>query len=134
MVEKETTENLFEKGAIYLLRIHNYISLLRVINVVKLAIYLMYSSFPKMEMHSVELYRIKRKKIPVAKCYPQWKLNPGPLTSRPCMLLSELIPHLVLIESCSIDSKNFCLSPRINLLLDFLFSCNSVESTECISI
>ena len=39
-------------------------------------------------------YRIMRKqKNPAAKCYPQWELNPGPLTFMPCMLLSELIPY-----------------------------------------
>ena len=36
----------------------------------------------------------KTKKNPVAKCYPQWELNPGPLTFMLCML-SELIPYLL---------------------------------------
>ena len=55
-----------------------------------------------MEMHSVEFYRITRKqkkKHPAAKCYPQWVLNPGRLTLMPCMLLSELIPHLLEVSS-----------------------------------
>ena len=33
--------------------------------------------------------------LTVAKCYLQWELNPGPLTFVPCMLLSEVIPHLL---------------------------------------
>ena len=56
----------------------------------------------------------ENKKKSVAKCYVHWEVNPGPLTLVPCMLLSELIPlfaeslsPLDLIQSCSIDSKQF---------------------------
>ena len=53
-----------------------------------------------MEMHSVEFYKTttkkkKKKKTPAPKCYPQWVLNPGPLTLLLCMLLSEPITDLL---------------------------------------
>ena len=59
------------------------------------------------------------KKNPVAKCYPQWVLNSGPLTFMLCMLLSEVIsgviPNLpevrdLYILLCSIDFKKFLKS------------------------
>ena len=44
-------------------------------------------------MHSVNSTQSREnKKNPVAKCYPYWEVNLGPLTLLPCMLLSELIP------------------------------------------
>ena len=47
-------------------------------------------SFLFLEMHSVKFYRITRNKNnPVAKCYPQWELNPGPLPFMRCMLLIQ---------------------------------------------
>ena len=48
-----------------------------------------------MEMHSVDSTESREKKNSEAKCYPQWELSPGPLTSMPCMLLSEQIPYLL---------------------------------------
>ena len=39
-------------------------------------------------------YRITKriKKNPVAEFYPHWEVNPGSVTFKSCMLLSELIP------------------------------------------
>ena len=49
-----------------------------------------------MDIHSFNSTKSQEnKKNPAAKCYPWWELNPGPPTFMPCMVLFELIPHLL---------------------------------------
>ena len=65
-----------------------------------------------MEMHSVDSTESREnKENPVAKCYPNMEVNPGPLTLLSCIRLSELNPlfagSLRPLEpyiSCSVDS------------------------------